>query len=73
MRLLIPRKPFNFQNYEILQETFGGTVLSGENLTEASRTGKFLTKFVSELGFPLIPEPNGQGSFHITYVHLVPK
>ena len=67
MRLLVPRKPVNFQNYEILQDTFGGAVLSGENQTEASRPGKFLTNIVSELSFPSFQNPTARAVF-ILYV-----
>ena len=62
-RLLVPRKPVNFQNYDILLDTLGGTVLSRENQTEASRPGKFLTNFVSELSFPSFQNPTARAVF----------
>ena len=53
--------------YEILQDTFGSMVLSGEHQTEASRPGKFLTNFVSELSFPSFQNPTARAVF-ILYV-----
>ena len=72
MRLLVQRKQVNFENDEILQDTFEGTVLSGENQTEASRPGKFLSDFVSELSFPSFQKPAARAVFTL-YILLREK